>query len=189
MRHLAKILVLTLALAACGGEEQSGPPESLTLIAHESFAEAVTDDTFAPFTDATGIAVDVIASNDAGTMVNQAVLSKDNPLADVMFGIDDNFLSRAVDEGIFQAHVAEGIDTVDAELRHEDDLVTPIDYGDVCFNYDKEWFDTAGIAVPDSLDTLATARVNSVALGNGPDPVLNLEGVGELQLSAVRSIR
>lgn len=156
MRHLAKILVLTLALAACGGEEQSGPPESLTLIAHESFAEAVTDDTFAPFTDATGIAVDVIASNDAGTMVNQAVLSKDNPLADVMFGIDDNFLSRAVDEGIFQAHVAEGIDTVDAELRHEDDLVTPIDYGDVCFNYDKEWFDTAGIAVPDSLDTLAT---------------------------------
>ncbi len=156
MRHLAKILTLTLALAACGGEEQSGTPETLTLIAHESFAEAVTDATFAPFTEATGITVDVLASNDAGTMVNQAVLSKDNPLADVMFGIDDTFLSRAIDEGIFQAYVAEGIDNVDPELRHEADLVTPIDYGDVCFNYDKEWFETAGMAVPDSLDSLAT---------------------------------
>ena len=168
MRHLAKILTLTLALAACGGEEQSGTPETLTLIAHESFAEAVTDATFAPFTEATGIEVDVLASDDAGTMVNQAVLSKDNPLADVMFGIDDNFLSRAVDEGIFHAYVADEIDTVDADLRHEEDLVTPIDYGDVCFNYDKEWFETAGIAVPDSLDDLATEQYASLVTVEHP---------------------
>jgi len=155
MRHLTKILALALVLAACGGDDQAGTPESLTLIAHESFAEAVDEDTFAGFTDATGITVKVLASDDAGTLVNQAVLSKDNPLADVLFGVDDTFLSRALDEGIFRAYQSENIDTVDAGLLREDDLVTPIDYGDVCFNYDKAWFEENDVALPDDLDDLA----------------------------------
>lgn len=156
MRHVTRILVLSLLLAACGGGEQAETPESLTLITHESFAEAVKEETFAPFTEATGISVDVLSSNDAGTLVNQAALSKDNPLADVLFGVDDTFLSRAVDEGIFAAYTADGIDTVDPDLRHSEDLVTPIDYGDVCFNYDKAWFEDNSLAVPDDLDDLAT---------------------------------
>src|SRR5690606_13599566 len=149
MRNLTRILALSLLLAACNGSEQAETPESLTLIAHESFAEAVTAATFAPFTEATGISVDVLSSNDAGTLVNQAALTKDNPLADVLFGVDDTFLSRSVEEGIFAAYIADGIDTVDPDLRHPEDLVTPIDYGDVCFNYDKAWFEANSLAVPD----------------------------------------
>lgn len=146
-------IVLTLVLAGCGGE-QSETPETLRLIAHESFAAEVDDDTFATFTEDTGIAVDVISSADAGTLVNQAVLSKDNPLADVLFGVDDTFLSRAVGEGIFTTHESANIDSVDPELRHPESLVTPIDYGDVCFNYDKEWFAESGLEVPTTLDQL-----------------------------------
>jgi thiamine transport system substrate-binding protein len=100
------------------------------------------------FTEDTGIEVELIASDDAGTLINQAVLSKDNPLADVLFGVDDTFLSRGIDEGIFRAHTAANIDVVDPDLRHEDDLVTPIDYGDVCFNYDKAWFEANDVVVP-----------------------------------------
>ena len=160
MRHLRNRTVLALALAlavvACSGEEQAETPESITLIAHESFAEAVTDETFAPFTDEKGIDVEVLGSDDAGTLINQAVLSKDNPLADVLFGVDDTFLSRGVEEGIFRAHESVNIDTVDPDLRHENDLVTPIDYGDVCFNYDKEWFESNDVPIPTDLDALAT---------------------------------
>ena len=36
--------------------------------------------------------------------------------------------------------------------------VTPIDHGDVCLNYDKEWFASRQIAPPRSLDDLADAR-------------------------------
>jgi len=160
MRHLPKLTTLALAVAliavACGGEEQTQTPESITLIAHESFAEAVVEETFAPFTEATGIEVEVLASDDAGTLVNQAVLSRDNPLADVLFGVDDTFLSRAIDEGIFRPHESANIDAVDPDLRHDEDLVTPIDYGDVCFNYDKEWFETNDLAVPESLEDLTS---------------------------------
>lgn len=147
-------IALALVLSACADEEQSETPETLRLIAHESFVASVTDDTFAAFTEETGIGVEVIASGDAGTLVNQAVLSKDNPLADVLFGVDDTFLSRAVDEGIFSPYEAANITTVEPGLRHPDNLVTPIDYGDVCFNYDKGWFDESGLAVPDTLDQL-----------------------------------
>lgn len=158
MRHRTRLtaLIVTLGVlaAACGGQEQAETPEELTLMAHESFAEAVKDSTFAPFTEETGIAVDVLSSDDAGTLVNQAVLSADNPLADVLFGVDDTFLSRAVEEGIFRSYESESLDSVDPSLRRDDDLVTPIDFGDVCFNYDKAWFEDNQLEVPDNLDDL-----------------------------------
>jgi thiamine transport system substrate-binding protein len=150
---MALAMTLALVVVACG-EDQAETPETLTLIAHSSFAGSADDETFAPFTEETGITVEVLGSDDAGTLVNQAVLSKDNPVADVLFGIDDTFLSRALDEGIFVAHESANIDTVDETLRIEGDLVTPIDYGDVCFNYDKEWFETSQLALPDDLEDL-----------------------------------
>lgn len=154
MRHLPKLLVIALIAAACANE-QTEDPDTLTLIAHESFAGSVDETTFAAFTEETGIAVDVLASDDAGTLVNQAVLTKDNPLADVLFGIDDTFLSRAVDEEIFVSYRSSLLDSVDESLHPDTDLVTPISFGDVCFNYHRQWFEDAGVAVPDTLDAIA----------------------------------
>lgn len=158
MRPVHRISALAIApvlvMAACGGDEQTETPETLTLISHESFAGSVSETTFAPFTEETGIAVEVISSEDAGTLVNQAVLSKDNPLADVLFGVDDTFLSRALEEGIFTEYESPNLDGVHDDLLPEDDRVTPIDFGDVCFNYDKAWFEEANLDVPDDLGDL-----------------------------------
>ncbi|MGH8948257.1 MAG: thiamine ABC transporter substrate-binding protein, partial [Acidimicrobiia bacterium] len=129
------IFALVVAVAACGAEEAE-PPETLRLMAHDSFAGSVTEETFADFTETTGIEVEIIAAGDAGSMVNQAALSKDNPLADVLFGVDDTFLSRALDEEIFVEHRSDLLDEVEDEFVSDSDLVTPIDYGDVCINYD-----------------------------------------------------
>jgi thiamine transport system substrate-binding protein len=151
-RTVAFMLMLAVA-AACGGDEES-TPETLRLMAHDSFAGSVDEETFAAFTESTGISVEMIAAGDAGSMVNQAALSKDNPLADVLFGVDDTFLSRALDEEIFVAHTSPILDSVDPSLVPDTDLVTPIDYGDVCLNYDKAWFADAGTEVPTDLDQL-----------------------------------
>lgn len=149
-------IVMLTVLGACSGRK-SETPESLTVLAHDSFAGSVNEETFAAFTEKTGIAVDVLAAGDAGALVNQAILTKDNPLADVLFGVDDTFLSRALDEEIFTDYTSAHLESVITDIRDADPQVTPIDYGDVCFNYDKQWFEAAHVDVPDDLDDLRAA--------------------------------
>ncbi|HEX6287317.1 MAG TPA: thiamine ABC transporter substrate-binding protein [Acidimicrobiia bacterium] len=164
MRHTRILTALLIALAtvltACGDDEpeQTGTPETLTILAHDSFADAVSDETFSAFESDTGIVVEVLAGGDAGSVVNQAVLSADNPIADVLFGVDDTFLSRALEEEIFVPHESEHIGTVPDSFIEEENRVTPIDYGDVCFNYDKEYFAESDIGIPDDLDDLTADR-------------------------------
>lgn len=112
-------------------------PDTLTIISHDSFAGGVTDETFAAFTADTGIDVEVLPAGDAGSMTNQAILTKDNPVADVLFGIDDSFLSRALGEGIFEPYESSLLADVPDRLELDPEFrVTPIDFGDVCVNYD-----------------------------------------------------
>jgi thiamine transport system substrate-binding protein len=159
MRHnrstAAALVTLSLVAGACSTSSTGDAPESITLLAHDSFAGGVSESTFAAFTAETGIAVEVIAAGDAGSMVNQAILTKDNPLADVMFGVDDTFLSRALAEDIFLVHKSEGVNRVPQDLVDRENRVTPIDFGDVCINYDKEWFETAKLVIPRSLTDLS----------------------------------
>lgn len=161
MRKMSTALIGLALIAAACGNEAGETPDSLTLVAHDSFADAVTDETFQAFTDETGIEVDVLAAGDAGGMVTQAALTAGNPIADVMFGVDDTFLSRALDENLFTSHTSELIGNVPDSLKvGPENLVTPISYGDVCINYDKEWFATTQLHVPTRLDDL---RVNVYA--------------------------
>lgn len=161
VRFASVLAALALVLGACGDDPDAGPTR-LTILSHESFDDGVTSETFAAFTAVTGIEVVVIASSDAGAMVNQAILTKDNPLADVIFGVDDTFLSRAIDGGIFLAHEAAGLAEVDPRLVHPGNLVTPISYGDVCINYDKAWFSDSGLSIPTTLEDLRDPDVASL---------------------------
>lgn len=153
-KTIIAVATLAIALGACSSNPES-KPEKLRLIAHDSFADGVTDETFAPFTEETGISVEVLAAGDAGSMVTQAVLAAGNPVADVMFGVDDTFLSRALDNDLFVAHRSSLLDKVPETLQlGTGDLVTPIDFGDVCLNYDKAWFESTQIQIPSRLDDL-----------------------------------
>jgi thiamine transport system substrate-binding protein len=143
------IAAVGLLIASCTTD---ATPDEVVLLTHESFA--LSDGMFDRFTEETGFTVVVQTAGDAGSMVNQAILTKDNPLADVLYGIDNTFLSRAIDEGLFTAHTASEIATVPAELRVDDDIVTPIDFGDVCINYDIADLSTRGIAPPSDLADL-----------------------------------
>ncbi len=137
----------TTATSSSTTTETTSPPEVLTLLAHDSFAAGVTDETFAAFTAETGIMVEVLSAGDAGSILSQAIITKDNPIADVLFGVDDTFLSRALDAGIFDPYesplLAEIPDRFELDPEHR---VTPIDFGDVCLNYDRDVF--AGVVPP-----------------------------------------
>ena len=153
MRRLTALLLMIAMAAACGEEGSENNPVTITLMAHDSFAEAATGETFAEFTAETGHQVEILAAGDAGAMVNQAILTADNPVADLMFGVDDTFLTRAVAAGIFEPFTSSLIASVPENLRVGGDSVTPIDFGDVCLNFDKAAFSDE-LPPPRGLDDL-----------------------------------
>ena len=148
MKRSMLLVVLAMSALGCASDESV----TLTIISHDSFADAVDENTFAAFTEETGVAVEVLAAGDAGAMVNQTILTRENPLADVLFGVDDTFLQRAVDAGIFENYRSPALTGVVEGIPTGYDAVTPIDYGDVCINYDREAFTDA--PPPETLDEL-----------------------------------
>jgi len=141
---------MILGLAACSGPAE---PVTLRLMTHDSFD--IGTDTLAAFTAETGIAVEVFKAGDAGTLVNQAALAKDDPLADVLFGVDNTFLSRAIENDLFLAYDSARLSDIPDSLEQDPERrALPVDYGDVCLNYDKAWFAENGLEPPAGLESL-----------------------------------
>lgn len=147
-----------VTLSACGSssddEGSSGGSKTVTLVSHDSFA--VSKNVLAAFEKQSGYNVKVLEDGDAGQAVNKAILTKDNPQGDVFFGVDNTLLSRALDNGLFQAYEAKDADLVLPEYRADQDKhrVTPIDTGDICVNYDKAYFSEHKLTPPSSFDDL-----------------------------------
>jgi thiamine transport system substrate-binding protein len=167
-RHLALLLAAGL-IAACGGD---GDPDAITLVVYDSFPQRDTalNDALSSFTADTGIAVELLAAGDAGTMVSKAVLTAGNPEGDVMFGVDNTFLSRVVDEEVFEPYEANGLAAISDELRAlvPDGEATPVDFGDVCVNYDKAWFDEHGLEPPADLQALTDPQYRDLLVVENP---------------------
>lgn len=155
MTKVKLLLAATLAAALLVGCGDSEPPDEIVLLTHDSFA--ISDEVLAEFEAQSGVAVRVLRGGDAGSMVSQAILTKDAPIADVMYGVDNTFLTRALDAGIFIEYRSGAIDMVAPGLD-VDPRVTPIDFGDVCLNYDKDAFVAADRQVPTDLRSLTGSQ-------------------------------
>jgi thiamine transport system substrate-binding protein len=159
-------LALSAVLSACGSSG-GGDGEQVTLVTHDSFS--VSKKVLREFERRTGIDVRVLQSGDAGSVLNQAILTKDAPLGDVLYGVDNTFLTRALEAGIFVPYPARGLDHVPAELRLDpSNRVTPIDYGDVCLNADKAWFADRQLVVPTSLADLTRPAYRDTLVVENP---------------------
>ena len=141
---------------ASGSDDAQALGGTVVLRTHDSFA--VPEETLAAFTEATGVTVDVQSSGDAGQLVNTLVLADGDVDADVVFGIDSTFASRAVDAGLLAAHTPadQPASAEQYELPGEAaDALTPIDVGDVCVNIDDTWFADRGVRPPETFEDLA----------------------------------
>jgi len=126
---------------------------TLRVITHDSFV--VSDAVLAQFEAESGIKVEIVKNGDAGEEVSKAILTKDNPQGDVLYGIDNNLVSKAYDSGLFDPYASPGLASVDAKYQLDDQhRVTPIDHADVCLNYDVAWFARKNLAPPASFDDL-----------------------------------
>ncbi|MFQ5948990.1 MAG: thiamine ABC transporter substrate binding subunit [Acidimicrobiia bacterium] len=159
------LAALALVLTACGGDAER--PETIRLMTHDSFA--ISEDVLDEFAAQSGVTVEIFEAGDAGQALNQAILTKGNPLADVLFGVDNTFLSRALENDIFVPYRSPVLDRVPAEFQLDpENRVTPIDFGDVCLNYDKEAFGAEGPPVPSELRDLTKPEYREMLIVEDP---------------------
>lgn len=160
----AGLAVAALTLTACsvagspGSSSDDGTDGTgsgtVTLVTHDSFH--VSDGLLEQFEQETGLTVTQVAPGDGGALVNQLILTKDAPLGDVVYGIDNTFASRAIDEGVLEPYASQAPAAADAAQYAPDgsDSLTAIDTGDVCLNVDHAWFTAQGIPEPTTLEDL-----------------------------------
>jgi thiamine transport system substrate-binding protein len=101
-------------------------------------------------------------------MLNRALLTAGDPQADVVFGIDDSVLSRALEGDLLDEYVSEEMESVDPAYAESDDHVTPVDHGEVCLNVDRGWFAERGVAPPRTLDDLTMPRYRNLLVVENP---------------------
>src|SRR4051812_10633291 len=156
---VATAALLTTSCSLVGGGDDSGDAgKKVVLVTHESFV--MSKKLQQQFEDESGFDLVIKASGDAGALTNKLVLTKDNPTGDAVFGIDNTFGSRAIDEGVlapYDATLPDGADQYrlagDGEDGRGHDL-TPVDTGSVCVNVDDTWFADHGVPEPKTLDDL-----------------------------------
>jgi thiamine transport system substrate-binding protein len=155
VRILLSTLLLVLATGCGSGDGSAEDSKTLVVVTHDSWA--MPKEVLADFEEQTGITVKVQPQGDAGQLTNKLVLTKDSPLADGVYGIDNTFASRAVDEGVLTAYATEALPESAKDLRLDGDAadrLTPVDYSDVCVNVDDSWFEQRDLAPPKTLADL-----------------------------------
>ncbi|NPV67194.1 MAG: thiamine ABC transporter substrate-binding protein [Anaerolineae bacterium] len=161
------VCILLVAFAATGPLNALQQPVELTLITHDSFS--VSEEVLSSFEQEAGIRVRILRAGDTGTMINQAILSRNNPLADVLYGLDNTFLTRALDADLFVPYESPLLKDVAEEfILDSQHRVTPIDYGDVCLNYDKAYFAEHDLLLPASFEDLTKPEYRGLLVVENP---------------------
>lgn len=145
MKKLAAALIAACALSGCSAPETT----LVRLAAHDSFV--ISDELIQQFESDTGYELEILRLGDTGSLTNQLIVTKQAPIADAFFGIDNTFLGRALDEGIV------------------DGAAEAVDYSDVCFNYDVDWFAEQGLTPPGSWRDLIEERYRGLTVVTNPN--------------------
>jgi len=163
MKNLVFTLLLVIIATACTPKG----PDTLTVMTHDSFA--ISEDVLAAFQNQYDIEVQFIEAGDTGTAVNKAALAKDKPLADVFYGVDNTFLSRALDEGIFEVYESPLLGDIPDEFKLDpENRALPVDFGDVCLNYEVAYFQENDLAPPQTLEDLLKPEYGGLLVVENP---------------------
>lgn len=142
-------------------------PRELVLMTHDSFS--ASEEVIREFEQRYNARVQILKAGDAGAALNKAILAKGAPLADVFFGVDNTFFSRALREDLFAPYRPQGLEEIPQafQLDPEHRLI-PIDYGDVCLNYDKKYFREKGLRPPETLEDLIRPEYKGLLVVENP---------------------
>ena len=159
-----------LSLAACGKGKKAGSQadsKTVTVVTHDSFH--VSEDLQKAFTSETGYTLKIATSGDAGALVNKLVLTKDAPLGDAVFGIDNTYATRALDQGVIDTSATVTLPKgAESYVVADTPALAPIDVGDVCLNIDTGYFTGKGLTPPATFEDLTKPEYKGLLVAINP---------------------
>lgn len=160
-------LIILILVGACTTSKDLNGTKSLNVMTHDSFS--VSEELIAQFENENNVKVNFLLSGDTGAALNRAILTKESPQADVFFGVDNTFISRALKEGIFEPYKSPKLEFIaDEFIIDTNNFVLPVDYGDVCINYDKSYFEKNDLLIPSSLSELTNPEYQGLLVVENP---------------------
>jgi thiamine transport system substrate-binding protein len=148
-------------------ENNNSQPKSLVVMTHDSFS--VSEDVIKSFESQNNVKINFLLSGDTGAAINRAILTKNSPQADVFYGIDNTFMSRALSEEIFEPYASSALVNIRDDLKLDpSNRLLPVDFGDVCINYDKAYFQDRSISVPRLLSELTSEQYKGLLVVENP---------------------
>ncbi len=158
------IALLGMIITACQLFETE---KEIILMTHDSFN--VSKEVVAEFEKKHKAKIRFLKAGDAGAAVNKAILSKNNPMADVFFGVDNTFMSRALEADIIEPYNSPMLTRISDQLKLDpQNRLLPVDFGDVCLNYDKKWFKDKKMPPPANLNDLVKPDYKGLTVVENP---------------------
>jgi thiamine transport system substrate-binding protein len=180
-------LMTALLMTACQAvqpagsptQNESSSPEPVTLVlaSHDSFT--ASEEIIEAFEAAHNVSLQFLALGDAGEALNKLILSKDAPLADLFFGVDNTFLSRALEAELFMPYESPLLEQIPDELELDPEhRLLPADYGFVNLNADSSWFEAQALPLPTTLEDLTKPEYAGLLVA--PNPASSSPGLAFL---------
>ena len=151
---LVSTVVLTIAvglvLSACSGREPTADgdieardtetaTDALVVYTYDAFPQSLETLIDAFFEAEYGFSPTLERFQDTGDLFNQTWLERSAPQADVVIGLDNTYIGRALEDELFQPYRPVGADELlDHLILDPEYRLTPFDWGHVVLNYDSE---------------------------------------------------
>lgn len=155
----AAVLALPVMLPA-----QALAADELRVLVHGSFS--LPKPLLAQFEAQSGVKLSIIKGGDAGEMLNKLILTRAQPIADVVFGIDNALVVKAQAADVLEPYAGAALQRAVATPLAAG--VVPVDYGFVTVNYDRAWFAKSALALPTTLDDLAQPAYRDLLVVQNP---------------------
>lgn len=142
-------LILPALVCALSVSFSAYAENELRVMVHSSFS--LPKPLLAQFESRSGVKLALIKGGDAGEMLNKLILTKANPVADVVYGVDNTLMAKAISAGVLAPALPEAM--LDKQLGLGASLAA-VDYGYVNINYDKATLAAGKQGLPKSLEDL-----------------------------------
>ena len=122
-----------------GVEERGSSEDRLVIYSYDSFVSGgLSNSTIHKFERLYNVTVEVRTYGDAGAVLNRAILEKSNPQADIIVGVDNSLLHKALNNDVLEPYEPPNIGNVPEKLIFDPTYhVVPFDYGYVALVYNR----------------------------------------------------